>query len=440
MIALVASLIAASASAADLRWEGFTRARLLHYDSLSLSDSNAAAEGPATRVDHRARLVPTWVLSERAELHAQLDVLAYTPFGQAADTVVDPVSGIARPAILSDGVAPATASVQATRAWGEVYTGVGRFSAGRMPMTWGAGLLWNPGNDVLSEFGDTADRVSWATRAGPVFVMAAADFVQSGRVNEADDMIGWTAAVASRSETSGIGLLNHVRTQSSRDWTSYTGDFWAFADLGSIRVETEVAATFGSGDLEEGIDDASVAAWGGMLDGAYRTDRWSAGLQAGLASGDSDTRDSALRTFTFDRDYNLSLLLFEEPLPTLRAPVAGTEGDGRTTDAAVVGEGVSNAMYLRPRVGFQALKSLALEAAWLTAMEATPRTTDAGRRGYGHEIDVTAKLTPYPHVELQATAGVLLPGAVFTEAQDATLGGGFDAPALAGRVVGSVAF
>jgi hypothetical protein len=440
LIALVASLFAASATAADLRWEGFYRARLLHYDSLSLSESNASAEGASTVLDHRARLVPTWVLSERAELHAQLDVLAYTPFGQAADTPVDAVSGATLAAARADGVAPAAASLQATRAWADVYTGIGRFSAGRMPMTWGAGMLWNPGNDATSEFGDTADRVSWATRAGPVFVMAAADLVQTGRVNEPDDVIGWTAAIASRSETSGIGLLNHVRTQSSEDWTSYTGDAWAFADLGALRVETELAASFGGGNLGDGVDDASLAAWGGMVDGAYRTERWSAGLQAGLASGDADTRDNALHTFTFDRDYNLSLLMFEEPIPTLRAAGAGTSADGRTTDAAVVGEGISNAMYLRPRVGFQALKGLALEASWLTAMEATPRTEDTGRRGYGHEVDLTARLTPYPHVDLQATAGVLLPGAVFTEAEDATLGGGFDTPALAARVVGTVAF
>ena len=441
MLPLLALLTAApDARAADLTWEGYYRARLLAFDSLSLSDTNALAEGAAAGVDHRARLAPQWTLSERAQLHAQLDLLAYQDFGGIADTWTDPVGGATIPLARADGVAPSAASLQATRVWADVYSGVGRFSFGRMPLQWGAGLYWNPGNDALAEYGDTSDRVSFTTRAGPMFVMGSVDWIHEGQVNEPDDMVGFSAAVGSRSETSGIGLLNHVRRQTANDWTSYTGDFWAYAEMGALRAETEILGTWGSGNLDNGANDVTVSGLGGMVDLRYRAGKLTFGAESGFATGDADPNDNALHTFALDRDHDVAILMFEEPMPTLQLGATSGEEGGRTTEAAVIGEGVSNAIYVKPRVGFTLLEGLDLEASALWATMAKGPASTEGRTGYGTEIDLGFVYDPYAHVRLEGTGALYLPGAALTTHEDADLGEGFDQSALGGRVVATVSF
>ena len=73
-----------------------------------------------------------------------------------------------------------TGNLQLTRAWADVYTPVGRLRFGRMPLHWGAGVLYNAGNTPLSEYGDSADRIQFTTRQGPVYVMAGYDIIYGG--------------------------------------------------------------------------------------------------------------------------------------------------------------------------------------------------------------------------------------------------------------------
>ncbi len=442
---LAAILSSPGARAADLTWEGFYRGRYLLYDSLSLSDTNAQSEAASSAFDHRLRLQPAWTISEHAQIHAQLDVLAYSLWGDNADAWTDPVGGDTLALAEVDGVATSGAGMRATRAWAEAYTGIGRFSVGRMPLQWGAGILWNDGNDPLSEYGDTADRVQYTTRAGPVFVMGALDIQSEGFVGDGegalpDDMAGVSLAVGFRSETAGLALLNNYRFQPSNEWGAYTGDVWGWSEIGPLRIELEVAGTFGGGNLDTGANDIDVTAVGAMLDAGWNGEKFGFGAQGGVATGDADPNDASVKTFRFDRDHNVALMLFEEPLPTLSTTVRNDANGGRTTDAALSGEGVSNALYVRPRVSYNLLPTLRVETAYITAALAKgPETTD-GRTGYGHEIDLSVRYDPHPHLWVQGTAGVLIPGAYYSAYTDPDLGGGFDKPALGARIVGVAEF
>ncbi len=444
MSLVLAAILSSPASAADVTWEGFYRARYLVYDSLSLSDSNAQAEGAASAIDHRMRLQPAWTLSEHAQLHAQFDVLAYTLWGDAPDTWTDPVDGSSIALAEADGVSTSGAGLKATRAWAEAYTGVGKFAVGRMPLHWGAGILWNDGNDPLSEYGDTADRVQFTTRLGAVFVMAAVDVQSEGYVGDVsepvDDMAGLSAAFGFRSETAGLALLNNYRFQPSNEWGAYTGDLWGYSEIGPLRLELEIAGTVGGGNLDTGANDIEVAAFGAMLDAGWNAEKIGFGVQGGMATGDADPDDGSVKTFRFDRDHNVALMLFEEPLPTLGTTVRNDANGGRTTDAALSGEGVSNALYVRPRVNYRLLPNLDLETAYITATLAKGPDTTEGRKGYGHEIDVSLRYDPHPHLWVKGTAGVLIPGAYYSAYTDADLGGGFDRPAFGGRIVAVAEF
>lgn len=429
-----------SVSASELVWDGYYRGRGLFYDSLSLSDSNVAAEGGSQFLDHRLLLQPSFLISEHAALHAQIDVFAYTLWGDRADTYVDPVTGETIAIAQADGVASADVGLRATRAWGEAITPIGRFAAGRMPMHWGSGILWNNGDAVDAEYGDTADRVQFNTRVGPVFVLAAWDVQFEGFLGEGDDMQSASLALGYRSETAGVGLLNNYRYQTSQKWQAYTGDVWGFADLGPVRIELEGVGVFGGGNLDTGANDVTVMAFGAMLNAAYKAEKLGLGIEAGVATGDADPTDKEVHAFSFDRDHNVALLLFEEPLPTLQTTVLNETNQGRTTDAAISGEGISNALYLRPHVSYKLMPELEAELGWITATQAKGPASVGGRGGYGNEIDLSLRYDPFPHVWVQGTAGILLPGKYYSLYENTDFGSGFDKSAFAGRLLGVIEF
>lgn len=439
---LVALLLSAPASATELTWDGYYRGRVLAYDSLSLSTptGNEASEGFSAAFDHRMRLQPSWLVSEHAALKAQVDLFPYQLWGDETATYTDPVTGETIATANADGTLPVGAGLVATRAWAEAYTPIGRFAVGRMPMEWGAGILWNAGNDPQNEYGDTADRLQFSTRVGPVFVMAAYDVQFEGFLGAEDDMQSLSLGVGYRTETAGVGLLNIYRYQPTNEYQAYTGDLWAFTELGPVRAELEAVGVFGAGDLSTGANDVDILSFGGMLDLAYATDKLTIGLEGGFATGDEDPDDEKIRTFSFDRDHDVALVLFEETLPTLQTSVLNESNGGRTTEAALTGDGLSNVLYLRPSVKYRLFPNLEGELSWFTGMMASGPESTAGRTGYGNEFDLSVRYDPHPHVWVKATGGVLLPGTYFTEYEHPDLGGGFDEPAWAGRLIGTVEF
>lgn len=440
MIAALLALALPTAHAAELTWDGYYRGRALLYDSLSLSESNDATEGFSSAFDHRMQLRPSFLLSEHASLHAEVELFPYQLWGDEPDTYTDPVTGEAIAIAQADGTAPLGAGLVATRAWGEAYTSIGRFSLGRMPMMWGAGLLWNDGNDPEDEYGDTADRFQFSTRVGPIFVLAAYDVAFEGFLGAEDDMSQASLGLGYRSETAGVGLLNVYRYQPSEQFQSYTGDLWAFTQLGPVRAELEVAGVFGAGNLDTGATDIDIMAFGGFLNAEYALDKLTIGVEGGFATGDKDPDDEKIHTFTFDRDHNVALVLFEETLPTLQTSVLNESNGGRTTDAALTGDGLSNVLYLRPSVSYKLRPDVGAELSWFTGtMAAGPAATD-GRTGYGNEFDLSVRYDPHPHVWVKATAGVLVPGKYYSEYEDTDLGKGFDKVSWGGRLIGTVEF
>lgn len=434
--------LSAPALAGELTWEGFYRGRGLLFDSLSLSDSNPNAEGTSNSFDHRLLLRPSWMISDHAAIHAQVDVFKLTLWGDTADTYTDPVTGEVIAVAQADGVTTDGSGLQAVRGWGEAYTSWGRFSMGRMPMQWGAGILWNDGNDVTDEFGDSADRFQVTTKVGPVFVMGAYDVQYEGFLGAPDDMQAVSLAVGYRTETVGLGMLNNYRFRPEEPYAyqAYTGSLWALAEMGPIKAELEGVGVFGGGDFDTGANDISVMAFGLMAKGDYQGEKLGISGEFGVATGDDDPTDEKLTAFTFDRDHNVGILLFEEPLPTLQTSVMNDSNAGRSTDAAQSGEGINNAIYFRPAIRYKLIPQLEAEAAWLVAGRADSEGSSESAEGYGNELDFSLRVDPHPHVWLQGTVGVLLPGPLYTEYEDEELGGGFDQPAVGVRILGAVEF
>jgi uncharacterized protein (TIGR04551 family) len=155
-----------------------------------------AKRGTITTANMRFRLEPTFNVSEQVRVLAQVDaldniVLGSTPEGLYArsDRVPLPFGATTQvPPI--DGVNSDRPSIAVKRAWGEVQTPVGLLSFGRMPSSWGLGILANAGAGLDDDFGDTVDRLQFAltplkTPFGPLVLVPMYEIVATG-VTSAD--------------------------------------------------------------------------------------------------------------------------------------------------------------------------------------------------------------------------------------------------------------
>jgi uncharacterized protein (TIGR04551 family) len=97
---------------------------------------------------------------------------AYSPIGFEDDTTSPPRSGINS---LND-------SVSVKRAWGEYSTPVGEVRFGRMPWSWGLGMVYNSGDGHDDDYQSTIDRLQFVTSIKPLelYISGAWDFPNEG--------------------------------------------------------------------------------------------------------------------------------------------------------------------------------------------------------------------------------------------------------------------
>lgn len=445
---LLATLVFAdAANAAEVVFEGAYRARARWYDTLSLDRDLVLSEGAAAYVQHRLWLRPRFLLSEQVQATVEIRALDNVLWGNRQ---VDLDAGFpGGPPVFGDElVAPSDSEVDLSenpldvtlwRAWGDIYTRFGRFSVGRMPLHWGAGIWQNDGQTVrphFADFGDTVDRAQWEYLIqDQIFLRAAFDAIDENFINLEDDTVAYNVVAAYRSEAIVAGLNTRLRRTPALGFNLFTVDLAADATLGQLDATAEFVGQFGGGDLEAGINEVSIMAFGGLVNAALDLDPWGIEVEGGFASGDGNPRDENIRTFVFDRDYSVGLVLFEQSLPTLGTAVVTDATGSRTTEFAQTGSAVSNALYLRPTLrrtiidGFDAqLTFLAARAAKLDEA-ATDRSPS-----YGMEFDLGARYTGIEHVDVLGLFGVFVPGDYYSAAGITDFEASFDDPVWAAQL------
>jgi hypothetical protein len=454
MLSVLALGATGTAQAAEVVWDGHYRTQIRYFNSLSLTDieTNPNTEEVSWWADHRLRLQPGFLISENVSLYTQLDFLPGVTWGDQPAVQTDLATGLADPTVYSYAVTPPTAedgsaglqNLQVRRAWAQLDFKLAQVRFGRMPVEWGTGMVWNAGDDPLSEYGDTGDRVQALVPIGPVYVIGAFDTSFENYVNEPDDLKQITAGVAYIGEKVGLGSYNTFRWQRFEEDSRYrmfTGDIWAHATLGIAQLDFELAFMLGGGDLSESINDVRVTGVGSVLNASLEGQKLLGGLGLGIASGDQDPYDTQFRGFAFDPDYNVALMMFEEPMPTLAHENPHPYNNaGREYGAVRMGDGVRNAMYLRPNIGYRVLDELRLDLAFIAATATKVEEEQRDARGYGSELDFSIEYTPFEHFKLESTTGIFFPGKYISEYTHDTFGGGFETNAIGSRLVGSIEF
>ncbi len=437
---LVAATVLASvpAEAAEAQFEGWYRARGRLFDTLSL-DRNLGDrnEQQAAYLEHRLWLRPRFLVSDAVTLNVDFLGLNNVVWGNHPGALTNYIDN---PPQTFDQLLVAPGSTDADqpspdfalwRAWGDFDTPIGRFTVGRMPLHWGTGMMLNDGLHKAVHFadnGDTADRVQWEMLIRDQFILqAAAELNAEGYVSDpdekVDDRAAYSLVTAYRSEDVTGGLLLRLDRSPSQSFTLFTANGSVDAQLGKLHTAAEVAGQFGSGDLDNGLDAASIMGLGAVLEAQLDLDVWGVELQAGMATGDGDDTDQRVRTFTFDRDYSVGLMMFEQPMPILAATAASELNLGRSYEATLSNPSVSNALFLKPRLRRKLVEGLYADVSWLGARTAKMPDRYALRKSYGMEVGAGLQYTGVEHVDVRLDGAAFMPGTFYSQYADDTFDG-----------------
>ena len=267
---------------------------------------------------------------------------------------------------------------------------------------WGLGMIANDGEHEpffgQPEFGDRVVRARITTKPGPEspwhFTAAWDRVLQDDLTIDAntqwtnqaffsvlwlqdDDQAGINGVVRRQDE------LLQSRTTRVTALDAYTDLTLSLTDGISLNIGAEMAGvtgktnrttTYNSPDRLHVLSAGATAV--GML--GFYDDTLQVGFSTGYATGDGDPNDDTLRDFTFDRNFDVGMVLFDEVLGGIDAAhhrlisdpqYAGQPPDG--ADATVHEGAFRRASYLQPRLEYTPIPAVRIRAgvlfAWATA-------------------------------------------------------------------------
>lgn len=418
---LLAALLSASSFAADFTYSGYYRARGKHFNGLNLRNDDTRSY-----IDQRYRINPNLFINEDIVIRSQIDVLDgvfggdpvplqtstnpnYFSYDAGLDATSPSADSKTANSFFDQGQGNRYNFLRIRRVWVEIFAGLGTFKIGRQASHFGLGLYENSGNQMDDNFGDSVDRASFATDLGSISAELGYDKdaeidpqyqleVPSkvyGLDSNGEDVSRFF--LRSGYKTDDYSLETFISRKNrfgyNPDLIVWAWDLYGFYKMGIFKAETEFLTLQGSGGTER--MDVSTYNLVSRLTTSFS--KYTNLLEFGLSSGTKDTasRDKALHTMPFDKDFNISRVLFEEVIP------GGSGSDvnnaTRSGSAPIAGGAVSNAVYgrlyheVRPVPTFNIHNTVLM--AWaqqdpLVGLRGTTPIYTSGSKFYGFEYSL----------------------------------------------------
>jgi len=452
----------------------------LHYNRVSDFDLDEVGtrDGLKWYIDHRLRIRPQLQPVKNLKIVGEFDALTGQIVG---DTTMIGAGVLLQPRSANRGYKQA----DFRQAYLEWKSPIGLWRVGQMTSTWGLGMLANGGDDRKSKFydsrfGDLVDRIMFATKPAAMFTDAkwaqnlylalGFDSVyrdENANVRDGDRAYEGLAALFYETKKDYLGLYVAYRNQKydNGDKLKVTAiDLYGhkFFDFGwsDLKIAFEGTALIGTTNhavFLRSPDEVSITAFGFIQRTTWniKKARLATQLELGFASGDKDPSDGTVRSFSFDPDYQVGMILFPEVMARMSARASDRVADPNLVqtapkgyDMAATNGSITNAFYIAPSVTWRAWKGLSMTALVLVATAPAPiynpysTATNGGfplsyrgssGRFLGTEIDygVTWKLplSKYLNVAIGGDLGMLVPGSAFETANGAKLGNVYKARA-----------
>jgi hypothetical protein len=365
----------------------------------SLSSANKPGAGSTSSfLEHRFLLRPDVLIDERFTIKSELNFLQATGgtnevppyFGAPLDSYANKVGG-------RDALVVSQMYLNWASDWG-------LFRFGRIPKSWGLGLLYDAGEDLFDDYKTVRDRADFQAMLGSLGLRFAFEKGAENVLNgDFDDVDTYELAIdySNAEGNSNVGILysRNIRSfkgegmNSSHDVSIFAKKAWSKFQLGgefaSISEENRNAS---SGLLVQA--DATL--------GNFRL-----GYDVAYASASSDSG------FRFNPNYRPFMFLFRQSLGSaIDAKEIRGGANGRGVGSDVAGDGGRGALLNKLHASYN-FSGSQLTLGTDVGFASLGRKGTNGESNLGFETDLFLSHQWYDNFKLQYALGLLSPGKAF---------------------------
>jgi hypothetical protein len=364
--------------------------------------------------------------------------------------------------------------VQLRQAYLHWMTPAGLLRVGQQTSHFGLGILANGGNDEAHDvfddprLGDVVERAVFITKPLKPFVDGAFgdnllliggfDVVyRDDNANLLDGDLGMQGVVSLvyKTEPFTAGVYMAIRDQEDEDGDTLSAQAYDlflrwqhdFDDI-NARLVLSAEAVMVRGEstralYEQAPDGVDIQGVGAVFQGSFELRDWGleSRLEVGFASGDNNRNDDLVRSFSFDPDYHVGMILFQEVMGRITTNTVSTLSDPsrmgqppKGVEMVATDGAITNAIYVNPVLRWKSNFGLGIDAGmlwaqsvadvidpWASAQFGGYNANHLGSTSGSHDlgIEVNAGLH-YTHSVQDAVAftagvqyGMFLPGKAF---------------------------
>jgi hypothetical protein len=443
---MVLTIAATSAHAnSGVQWGGQYRVEAVWLDDPTLGHTG---EGHRYGLHHLS-LKPEIVPADRFLIRGQVEVFNSNQYAES-NTLGEFWGGQARTPTTSTNPPEDSYSTRRALDYGLIsvsqlylqwFQDYGTLKVGRAPIEFGLGMSYSAGNGPWDHWMTTRDVLSYTIHMGNFSFTPTYAKLNEGRVQVEDDVNEIMLEAHYENVDTGLeGGIHHRARRASKfgndiatppgftnalgvfgleeDHTSFyfrrKKEWWSFGlELAFVEGALGYVEPLGR---SVGINSFGMAA---ELKVQKPNSKWEWGLWAGLASGDNPGTNDTYEGFLFDKNYDVSLLMFNHVLGFRGNNILGTSGVTRVADGGTDAnslpldvETISNTLYFSPRAKVDWSEKFSLEGRLTFA---TLREAAAGwDKDLGYEFDLIGDYTINSRVTWRNGFAFFFPGDAFT--------------------------
>jgi len=414
----------------SMNFNGNVRTEASLYNKLNLG--LGGSDNSKTFVTSRILVQPNLIIDDHFSVKSQWNMLASPNFTPNASQALGQGQG---GFVFGD---PNTQGLILNRVWLEWVSDVGILRAGRMPVSWGYGVLYDAGNQIWDDFQSTFDRLEYRLHlgniAGGLAYSKGRKLSTLGNDNDQEFYTIYVQYNNDESETE-LGLLYEKQARSTNQtdaWTrtnhpyampgvagapstsSHIGypqsnhvlDFYLKKSSGSFSFGGEASWITGTAfDYQGDGRTDELSAYAVLLNLSYEFSVVKSFLDFTYVSGDSDLKNDSMTGFVlFHRNRRPGIILGRE----LLGPYYGSA----ISQGSLVYYGnpdvFSGVIYLRPGIRFEWSPSWSSGLEVIYAQKAAKAAGEEANLGI--EIDAGVEHVVYKNFDIGATLGYLIPG------------------------------
>lgn len=434
-LGLSVALMSSAAQAMTLDWSGGYRFEWTEVDRPTLGTPG----GRKAYGLNSLYLSPKIIAADGVNVISRFDVLNSYAY---SNTQMGEIWGLN---LNSEGAAASNNQGSSELKVSQLYLNVnqeyGSLIVGRAPFEFGLGMTYSAGTGAFDHFYDTRDMVAYKIVVGDWFFMPILGRKQSSDFGQGGTLTTMGAQLQYKSEANrtmlGVFVENTKGAKSVlgyKNATDYDGDGFnndmsvqrtnfAFGrDFDAFGFKLEAGFASGETGVTSGANSVKMNGYG-IATELYiprGESKWDWKLKMGVATGD-DGNSTDFGTFSFNRNYDVAMLLFNHRLG--QRDFLGTNYMKDTTNLSVGNsaddEAVSNTMYFAPSVNYAWNERVDVRNTLIYGqlMNAVKNSVDSSK-DLGLEWDIEVVYKPSERIQWVNQIGLLAPGAAFKNGSD----------------------